>query len=219
MHPAATHTLTLCGNSLRAACSSSAICSSSSAVMACPFRQPFAYILRLHLARDFVVIDNSRRQSTRSEASGCEHRDLAVRSRFSGVHAQFVLKRRKQLRGAFDVTGGSHAYDACVLAGGLQCEKMIEGRNTVGTAQRDPQRDGDIAKGFLIQISKRLLHRMQSLDQASRMVTKSAHGSVHEPPSFVQTWRCRLGEICDHEPFPVGLTGIHDVLRAPVGSF
>ena len=95
----------------------------------------------------------------------------------------------------FDVARRSHADHAGVLAGGLQREEVIEGRDAVSAAQRHAQRHGYIAQRLGVEISERFLHGVQRLNQSALMLALAPYGGVDQLPALVLIWRSWLGKV------------------------
>src|ERR1039458_7910350 len=178
--PAATHTLTVCLNLAWRSRSASAICSSSSGDMRLPIGQALAQRLRSDLTGNLVVVNDGRGQAARSQTASAQHGNLAVGRGLAGSNAEFLLHRLQQLRRTFDVAGGSDAEDASVLARRLEREKVIEGGNAIGPAQRHAQGPRHKAQGAHIEIAEHFLHGVERFDQAARVVAHTAHGGFNQ---------------------------------------
>src|SRR5215468_9119631 len=114
--------------------------------MSSPLRESLPQIGCANLARYLLVVDDSRRKPTGTQATCCQERNLVVSRRLSRFDIKIALQGREQLGRTFDVASRSHADNASVFTRGFQREEVIEGRDPVSTTEGYPQRNGHIAK-------------------------------------------------------------------------
>src|SRR5208337_4627823 len=192
--PAARQTFTRC---LKRCCESrsvSAICSSSSGVMAHPLRQVFPQGLRTHFARDFLVIHHGGSKSARTKTARGQERNFSVRRCLARQHAEVPLHGVEQQRSAFDVAGRPGADHASVLARRFEREEVIERGDAKGAAEGYSQRCRHVSQRLFVKIAERFLHGVQGLNQPSGLQPMAAHGGIHQTPAFVLIGRHGLGE-------------------------
>ena len=80
-----------------------------------------------------------------------------------------------------------------MLARGFQGEEMVESSDAVSPAEGYAQRHGNIAQRLFVQISERLLNRVQRFNQSARMLALPPNGGIDQLPSLVligRSWFC-----------------------------
>ena len=137
------------------------------------------------VAEGVAVEDDGWRQAAGTDATSGGERSVGVGSGFAGLNAERFFCRCEKRWRAFDVASGAHANEAAVLARRLEGEEVIEGGDSVGLAERDPERFGNKAQRGLVEIAEGLLNSVKRFDEGVAGETVAAHGAVDNAPSFI----------------------------------
>ena len=72
-----------------------------------------------------------------------------------------------------------------MLAGRFHSEEVVKRGNAVGLTQGYVQRFGDELQGWLVEVSKIFLNRVQGFDKSIAGKPVPPHGSIYDSPPFV----------------------------------
>ena len=160
-------------------------------------RRPFLQVLTdgrgSYFSRYLLVVHHRWRQAARAQAASREQRDFLIGGGLPGSDAKVALDGIQQLWRSLDVARRAHADDTGMFARGFQGEEMVEGSHAIRPAQGHAQRHGDVAQCLLVQISERLLNRVQRFNQPARLLALTPHGGIDQLPAFVLiggNWFC-----------------------------
>ena len=134
---------------------------------------------------DLAIHDCGGRKAAGAETACNHHRKLAVLRGFARFHAERLAERAEHLAAAFDVAGRARADHAGVLALRLHAEEVVEGRHAVHPRRWNVQARGDVSEGRFVQVSERLLGRMERFDQRRWCVAMAPHRRIHDAPALV----------------------------------